>query len=60
MGMAAYELALLDLFVEHWVSNPSLLAEEVVEVIEAGGYVIVHQSQVRDREELLRAIRAVP
>jgi hypothetical protein len=40
------------------VPNPSLLAEEVIEALEAEEYVIVHKDQVRSRDELVSALRA--
>jgi hypothetical protein len=58
MSQTRYDAAILELLKANYVSNPSLLAEEIIEAIEADDYRIVHKSQVRSRDELLRAILA--
>lgn len=58
MSTPGYETACIELLKQHHIFGPSLVFEEIVEAIEADDHIIVHRSQVRSREELLRALQA--
>lgn len=54
MSDTRYEIAIRELLSHAGAFNPSMVLEEIFDAIEDDDYRIVHKSQVRSRDELLR------